>query len=541
MNQIPTTVNASNEIPCFTMDKNDQIVNKDFVVNRDYIGVIENNNNEIRHINYAIPQPVQLIEKLKQTFDDENCGVIDLQKIMIEAYPDSLSRSYSYVYPACYSDAYISGKSLPAPTTDVQFRQREQEMAEAYGKRYDEDMEKSKAERRNLPTVSRETFINEQLCEWRYKLKKGYYRMSLHYILAASYTSARKELSNRPNVKMCTSDRIGWPMSKSRCLRYDITKDISIAVFTNFGYGQSSYFFIGLTYKGIAILPYSMLVKYYYANSVDLARYTRRYKVERASWKRTLDFVAKVANFAMREPENFVKVWVKKEILETVRGLREIVQLNRQTAPGYIGQFYNQDGETPEYIKVRNITPDEQGQYKVYPWEMAMAWRAEKITSSLAFLEPMRAMKPIYNEVDAAIEEIKKMAIEIAPEINLMIESIGYDVESLGKETIELKEMIGAIDVRLVPHLKRLEALYAPVDAQVRGNKIKSWNADVIKKDIESEYEKNNFAYAELIHERAGRCKELSDKEFDIQERKKFIARLAACRDVIAQAHLMAA
>ena len=33
------------------MDKNDQIVNKDFVVNRDYIGVIENNNNEIRHIN----------------------------------------------------------------------------------------------------------------------------------------------------------------------------------------------------------------------------------------------------------------------------------------------------------------------------------------------------------------------------------------------------------------------------------------------------------------------------------------------------------
>ena len=125
-----------------------------------------------------------------------------------------------------------------------------------------------------------------------------------------------------------------------------------------------------------------MLVKYYYANSVDLARYTRRYKVERASWKRTLDFVAKVANFAMREPENFVKVWVKKEILETVRGLREIVQLNRQTAPGYIGQFYNQDGETPEYIKVRNITPDEQSQYKVYPWEMAMAWRAEKITSS---------------------------------------------------------------------------------------------------------------------------------------------------------------
>lgn len=541
MNQIPNIVNTSNATACFNMNKKDQIVNKDFVVNRDYIGVIENNNNEIRHINYAIPQPVQLIEKLKQTFDDENCGVIDLQKIMLEAYPDSPSRSYSYVYPACYRDAYISGRALPAPMTDVQFRQREEEMAEAYGKRYDEDIEKRKAEGSNLPTESRETFVSERLCEWRYKLKKEYYKMSRLYIFADSYTSARKELSGRPNVKMCTSDRIGWPTAMSRCLRYDITQDISIAVDTNFGYGRSSYFFIGLTYKGIAILPYSMLVKYYYANSGDLSRYTRRYEVDRVSWKRALDFVAEVANFAMKEPENFVKVWVKKEVMETVKGLREIVQLNRQTALGYIGRFASQDDEIPEYIKVRNISQGEQCHYKVYPWEMAMAWRAEKITSSLAFLEPMRALKPIYDDVDAAIEEIKKLAMGLAPEINLMIESIGRDVESLEKEIIGLKEVIGALDVRLAPHLKRLEALYAPVEAQVRENKIKSWDADVIKKGIESEYGKNNFAYAELIHERAGRCKELSDKEFDIKERKNFIVRLVACRDVIAQAHLMAA
>lgn len=515
--------------------------NEELVVNCDYIGVIENDNDVIRHVNYAIPKPIPVIAKLKKTFEDSNCGVLDLQKIMLEAYPDSPGRSYSYVYPAYYNSAYISGKSLPAPMTDEQFRQREQEMAEVYGRQYDDDVELRTKEGWNLPKESRDEFINGQLCEWRQKLKREYYEMSCHYICAASYALARRDLSKKTNVKMCSSDRIGWPTAMSRCLRYDITKDISIAVFTNFGYGRSSYFYIGLTYKGIAILPYSMLVKYYYANSGDLSRYTRRYEVDRASWKRALDFVVEVANFAIKEPENFVKVWVKNEIVETVRGLREIVQLNRQTAPGYIGRFASQDSEIPEYIKIRNISQLERCQYKVYPWEMAMAWRAEKITSSLAFLEPMRALKPIYGDVDAAIEEIKKMAMDIAPEVNLMIASIGRDVVRLEKDAIAVKLAIEALDARLAPHLRRLESLYAPVDALLKEKKIKSWDADCQKKNIESEYAKNNTAYAELMHERADRSRELSDKELDITQRKNFIARLVACREIIIREHLVAA
>lgn len=170
-----------------------------------------------------------------------------------------------------------------------------------------------------------------------------------------------------------------------------------------------------------------------------------------------------------------------------------------------------------------------------------MAWRAEKITSSLAFLEPMRALKPIYGDVDAAIEEIKKMAVDIAPEVNLMIESIGRDVVRLEKDAIAVKLAIEALDARLAPHLRRLESLYAPVDALLKEKKIKSWDADCQKKNIESEYAKNNTAYAELKHERADRSRELSDKELDITQRKNFIARLVACREIIIREHLVAA
>jgi hypothetical protein len=104
-----------------------------------------------------------------------------------------------------------------------------------------------------------------------------------------------------------------------------ITDDIEIKIHTNFGFGWSSYFYLGLTYKGIKILPYSFFVKYYYADRRDIARYTRLYSTEHESWNYAFNFVENVAEQAAEGDESFATEFIMNEVNEMVYCLRRIL------------------------------------------------------------------------------------------------------------------------------------------------------------------------------------------------------------------------
>ena len=77
-------------------------------------------------------------------------------------------------------------------------------------------------------------------------------------------------------------------------------------------------FFLWLKYKGIDILPYSYVVKYYYANRMDIHRYTRMYDVTRDSWNLSFKFVEETANSAADDEESFVNRYILNEINQMV-------------------------------------------------------------------------------------------------------------------------------------------------------------------------------------------------------------------------------
>ena len=101
---------------------------------------------------------------------------------------------------------------------------------------------------------------------------------------------------------MYSTDTLGWSD-----FTYKVTDDVTITIGTNFGYGQSSYFHLGLCYKGIDVLPYSFVTKYYYANMADIIRYTRLYEVKHDSWNVAFEFVERMANLATANPDAFIE------------------------------------------------------------------------------------------------------------------------------------------------------------------------------------------------------------------------------------------
>ena len=100
---------------------------------------------------------------------------------------------------------------------------------------------------------------------------------------------------------MLSTEDIGWTSYE-----YKANEDVVIFIHTNFGYGNSSYFFLNMRYKGIDILPYTSIVHYYKANIVDLCRHTRQYSMKRDSWNVAFNLVVEAANMAKNNPEKLL-------------------------------------------------------------------------------------------------------------------------------------------------------------------------------------------------------------------------------------------
>ena len=71
------------------------------------------------------------------------------------------------------------------------------------------------------------------------ELKESFYKKAKKYIYASNYQEKTEAIKKDPNIKMYSTDSIGWSEFK-----YSINEDITIQIKTNFGYGKSSYFFV---------------------------------------------------------------------------------------------------------------------------------------------------------------------------------------------------------------------------------------------------------------------------------------------------------
>ena len=301
---------------------------------------------------------------------------------------------------------------------------------------------------------------------------------------------------------------------------YDINNDIQFSLHTNFCYGQSSHFVVNLTYKGINILPYSMAVTYYYANMVDIIRYTRMYEPCRSNWNIALDFVTKISNEAITNPSEFVHNWIINEIQMMMSGLKRFAD-NPSTA--FKGLLKNKS--IGGLSTIRNKSNSEDYDYKIYPHEMEIAKQAEKISGALNFLTNLESLSQIFPEVSNNIQAIKDMNINLLPTFVKNIDDISKEVEQSRSLVTRLESKLEELDQFCKPHEELI--------LKMKKEKETETGSYVLESDIREEYFKNHMGYKVKYEKKKEVQEDINKRKVDIWKRKYFMSLIQSCVDNI--------
>lgn len=483
-------------------------------VNIDYLCVIRREVNNTLFEKIDIPQSTELVTTLQGMIENDNMTVLDMQAQMNIAYPKEEQGFINYISPYPYDSAFVEGASFPPSLTYDEYKDDLSGYAEYYTEAYEKAHKSQMDDNQEDYAKGLSDYIEEKIVERRKSLKKDYLSKARRFIMAKNYKRTLEEAKDKAGIiKMYSTDTVGWSD-----FTYKVTDDITIKIDTNFGFGSSSYFDLCLKYKGIDVLPYSYVVKYYYANRRDIIRYTRRYHPTRDSWNLAFDYVERTANLASDDGERFICNNILGEVRQMVDGLVEMLDDPKL----YMDGLANQAGErtTANFLSVRNMTTDEKKQLAVYPQEMTMLVKAEKVTGALDFLENLNKLSETIPEIDDAIDSIKSMAQGIVPDIKIMITSLMTEIVSLKYKKDEVEIRLDDLRSLAKPHEKRIDDLFEDR---------KKDNIYLIRSTIENEYASDNKEFSEIKKMIDDTRIELNDINEELSMRESFRSELASC------------
>ena len=496
----------------------------DKTANIDYICVIREKNGKTSFETIDIPASTELIARLEGLSVNDNATVLDMQAQMNLAFDDQHRKPINYVSPFSYACSYIDIAYYPASMSFAESNEQVSSKKADLRERFSQKNEQLQEADPSRYIAEMEEYLETEIARFKDSLKLNYLRHAKRYICATNYLRTVSQAKGNGDVRMYSTDTLGWSD-----FTYRVTEDITITLGTNFGYGSASYFRLGLRYKGIDILPYSYIVKYYFANRRDLLRYTRLYDVAHDSWNLAFSFVEGAANLAAESAEGFVREWILNEVKDMVHRLHVVLD----TPEDYINDILNKT-ETRvdcDYLTVRNMNYSEKNCYGVYPEEMSMAIRAEKLTGSLDFLGNLSSLSAILPEINGYIEEIKEMAKAIIPGLDAMVTKITNRVAILQEQKAQQELYLAKIKKDLAPHEKRVDDMY-----EHRGED-KKWFS---RSHFESKYAEAYKDYAALKKNEEETSDSIVKLAEEIRMRSMFRSNLQECRKRVSDASLIA-
>ena len=494
-------------------------------VNQDYLCLINVKNGVTCFEKVSIPQSTELVSALEQMAANPNQTVMDMQSRMNIEFPPASREYINYVSPAPYYASYICGTSYPKSRTLEEYNEEMERKSQEYSEEFENNHPTVKSENPEQFFQLQSVYIDNKIKEYAESLKKSYLSASKRYIMAHNYTETLNTTKSRINVRMYSTDTLGWSD-----FTYKVTDDVIITIGTNFGYGQSSYFHLGIRYKGIDVLPYSFVTKYYYANMADIIRYTRLYEAKHDSWNIAFEFVERMANMAAANPDAFIEETIVNEVKEMLGGLRAIIESPRR----FMDAFAGHAGETVRcnYLTVRNMYRDERSTYEVYPQEMSMAVKAEKIAGALDFLDNLRKLSKQVPGIGDAATQICDMASSIVPDIESMAHRLEAELAILDARLEARRNKIEGVRAEMKPHDDAIELLYA--QAKEKDN-------DSSRYDIREEYARQHDNYAKLRNKCWAIESEINKLENERRQRASFLSRLAKCVSKVRETELKTA
>jgi hypothetical protein len=264
-----------------------------------------------------------------------------------------------------------------------------------------------------------EESYQDKVRDFKFEIYRRYKIISQAFSINISY---RKCHENKKTLTF--SHRIrGWSSPA-----YQLTLNFSIELKTNFGFGNSSYFYVKIKYKNIDICPISEWINYEIAHFSEIIRYTKSYTKRLAKenfrgqliyttvignnfWIDALAFAQNACNISINDEAKFVEDYIVKECELMVKGLENIMHAT---------SFTFQKDRNPPYSK------DKSGHELI-------DFRGEKITGALDFITKILEFKAIIivENLICRIERLNKLMQPILiAELKVVDEDlIGFKLE----------------------------------------------------------------------------------------------------------------
>jgi hypothetical protein len=243
--------------------------------------------------------------------------------------------------------------------------------------------------------------FDKMLHEIKKKLKDNYILWNKAYGIGKTYRLCYDDKS----ILTFSHRMDGWSNPV-----YQLTPNFSIEMKTNFGYGNSSYFYIILRYKNIDITPFSEWIDYQFAHFSEIKRYTKSYLLTNESWLDAMKFAQDACNFSLKNESGFLEKHVVDECEKMVIGLEEI----------FIKEEFS--FQKKECVMNSKYTVNKEGHELI-------EFRSEKISGALDFISKIIE----FDEVD-----VMKSFIVRIEECNKRIAPIAIEESEVLKDKIEV-------------------------------------------------------------------------------------------------------
>ncbi|WP_305156455.1 hypothetical protein [uncultured Muribaculum sp.] len=487
-------------------------------INKDFIGVVALTPQglpEYRQIPIENKFGTQM-DELTIMHNNENRTILDLQDFFIRFMPATDSNRYfDFCYPYCYSSSYISGIKYPEILSFSNYNEKLNESKKTARMSFLSEKDKKEDELTDAEKSELSNKIDDAVKNAQQWLKNDFMGKVSRYVAAVQYhmTLERIKSSTETN-KMFSTENIGWTN-----FDYPISDDIRFEMRSNFGFGRSAYHFINLTYKGIPILPYSALVRYYFVGMGEFFRYTRQYTPVRDNWEMALKFVADTAKLAIENESAFIDIWIGNEIKEMVDGLKLIAKQPKQSLENMLKKLHRNNN----LMYVRDASSYEMNDFKAFPEEISTIFMARKVTAALDLLERLQTLAKAYPLAEDAMVQIKQLNLQILPEIENRIVSIGHDIEQrrlLLDPQIQTRDSLKAQNQN---HYNRLEELRKEANAK------NIYNTSIIFKPYLEEHPE----FAKIYREIDKLSDQIEEKKRDIVLRENFVNTLLDSKSII--------
>lgn len=408
-------------------------------IDRTHIIALKEENGLLQNMEIPITRPEQFISELEAMIDKPNRTVWDMQSFFTTRFPNTASY-LDYIHPQSYCASYVSGTRYPQLTGYDELKNTWNRVGFAARESYFASCNKNGETPKAYIAKQEEMDAIEHLNKCQ---KQNFFTKSMRWINASCYNATASQLNQSDSVKMYSKENIGWSS-----FTHQINDDIKIALKTNFGYGSAAYFLLAVQYKGLDILPYSHIVKYYKANTADIVRCTRSYNPCRESWSASFDFISTFVNESIADPTNSIESHIMKEIVEMMQGLEEIT-LNPTAFMERIG---NNKADSC-IITVRPMFREDRIRMQCYPEETTILFKVEKITGALDFLNSLTAIAKEIKAVQPYIDRLLEINMSLYPEVQDAIAKINKKIEEqtviktkLGKQIADLSEKLTSFE-----------------------------------------------------------------------------------------------